>query len=530
MKKNLTKYLSITLLIASVLVSCQKDLNRLPTNAITSDQAFATPQGYKDALAKVYAAFALTGSGGPGSSDLGGIDAGTSDFVRLYWSAQEWPTEEAVCAWNDTDVPDFHNMSWAANNSLLNGLYNRCIYQIRVASSFIAESTDDKLSSRNITGTDLTNIKYYRAEARFLRAYQYYILMDLFGNPPFIDENTPTGKYFPPQMARAKVFAYIESELKAIDGLMVTPKQNEYGRADQAADWALLARMYLNAEVYLGAVNTKYTEAVTYASKVINSGYTLAPKYRNLFLADNNLNNPETILSVNYDGVNSQNYGGTTFIINAAINGAMGPAAYGVPNGGWGGNRSTKILPQLFADQSGNTDTRAIFYGTKADIDDVGTFTDGLAVVKFKNITSTGVTPTSSNGTFCSTDFPLFRLAEMYLVYAEASLRGGSGGSAATALQYINLLRTRAYSGSTAGNLSAITLADVLNERGRELYWEGFRRTDLIRYGMFTSSTYLWPWKGGLKGGKGVDAYRNLYPIPSSDITNNPNLTQNTGY
>ncbi|EHQ30627.1 RagB/SusD family nutrient uptake outer membrane protein [Mucilaginibacter paludis] len=527
MKKNLIKYLSITLAITVSLVSCQKDLNRTPTNSTTSDQAYATPLGYKESLAKVYAAFALTGSGGAGTSDLGGIDAGTSDFVRLYWSAQEWTTDEAICAWNDPDVPDFHNMGWSASNSLLNGLYNRCIYQVRVASSFISESTDSKLSSRNITGADLTNAKYYRAEARFLRAYAYWVLMDLFGNPPYIDENTPTGKFFPPQIMRAKLYAYIESELKAIDPLLMAPKQNEYGRADQAADWALLARMYLNAETYLGAGNGKYGDAITYSSKVIASGYTLATNYRNLFLADNNLNNPETILSVNYDGINSQNYGGTTYIINAAVNGAMTPALYGIPNGGWGGNRSTKMLPQLFADQSGNTDKRAMFYGTKQDIDDVNTFTDGLAVVKFKNITSGGATAASSNGTFCSTDFPLFRLAEMYLVYAEATLR--SGGSTSGALNYVNLLRARAY-GNTSGNLTSITLSDVLNERGRELYWEGFRRTDLIRYGMFTGSNYVWPWKGGVKAGKGVESFRTLYPIPSSDITNNTNLIQNTGY
>lgn len=357
MKKNLLKYTTIVVLIAISLVSCKKDLNRTPTNTTTADQLYSTEAGYKQSLAKVYGAFALTGSNGPGSSDLGGIDAGTSDFLRLYWSAQEWPSEEAICSWNDVGVPDFHNMNWGASNILLNGLYNRSIYQITVANAFIRESTDDKLTSRGITGTDATNVRYYRAEARFLRAYQYWVLMDLFGNPPYVDETTPIGKYYPAQITRAKLFTYIESELKDIDALLMAPKQNEYGRADQAADWALLARMYLNAEVYLGTGNGKYTEAITYADKVINSGYSLSSSYANLFLADNNSNTAtsEVILSVNYDGVNTQNNGATTYIINAAVNGAMTPSLYGIPNGGWAGNRSTSILPGLFTDP---TETR----------------------------------------------------------------------------------------------------------------------------------------------------------------------------
>jgi hypothetical protein len=532
MKKNIWRNSSLAIVIALGLVSCKKDLNRTPTNAITANQVYSTPDGYKQSLAKVYGAFALTSSTGAGNSDLGGIDAGTSDFIRLFWSAQEWTTEEALCAWNNTDVPDFHNLSWGPNNTLLNGLYNRSIYQITVASAFIKESSDDKLAARGITGADAENVRHFRAEARFLRAYQYWVLMDLFGNPPFIDENSPIGdkSFLPARISRDKLFAYIESELKAIEGSLVVPRQNEYGRADQAAAWALLARMYLNAEVYLGAGNAKYTEAITYANKVIGGGFALMPNYQKLFLADNNVGNTETILSVNYDGVKTQNYGGTTYIINAAINADMNPASFGVPSGGWGGNRSTRNLPELFSDRSGNTDKRAMFYGSNLDITNVFEFTQGLAVTKFKNLLSDGTAAPSSGGTYASTDFPLFRLAEIYLIYAEATLRGGQGGNAGTALSYVNLLRTRAYNGNASGNLSAINLNTILDERGRELYWEGLRRTDLIRYGLFTSSTYVWPWKGGVRDGKGVEAYRALFPIPSSDINNNPNLTQNTGY
>ncbi len=157
------------------------------------------------------------------------------------------------------------------------------------------------------------------------------------------------------------------------------------------------------------------------------------------------------------------------------------------------------------------------------------TFTDGLPVRKFTNLTSDGKTPYSPNGVLCNTDFPLFRLAEMYLVYIEAVKRGGSGGGDATALQYFNLLRQRGYE-NNSGNVTSYSLADVMNERQRELYWEGSRRTDLIRFNAFTGSNYLWPWKGGVQGGAGVDNHYALFPIPAAEIISNPNLTQNPGY
>jgi hypothetical protein len=512
-----------------VLGGCQKDLNRVPTNAITADVAYATPEGYKQVLAKMYGAFALTGNSGPDATvgDIAGIDQGSSDFLRLFWNLQELTTDEAAIVWNDPGLQDFHIMNWTSTNILIRGLYSRSLYHITACNEFIRESTDAKLSSRNITGAEADNIRHYQAEVRFLRAYEYWVLLDMFGNPPFVTENDPIGgQFIPKQIKRADLFAYIETELKAIEPLLVDARQNEYGRVDKAAANALLARLYLNAEVYTG--QGRYTDAAATAQKVISSGYSLNSSYANLFLGDNNLNNPETILALNYDGVNTQSYGGTTYLINAAINAALDPKKFGVPNGGWGGMRSTKNLPLLFADYSGATDKRAMFAGSNIEMTDLTVYTDGLAVTKFKNITSSGATPASANGVYASTDFPLFRLAEMYLIYAEAVKRGGTG-SDQTAIGYLNLLRVRAY-GNTSGNISSFSLNDVLDERGRELYWEGFRRSDLIRYGRFTGDNYLWPWKGGVKGGRGVEPYRALFPLPSSDIISNPNLVQNTGY
>jgi hypothetical protein len=520
--KNLSKIFTTTAIALVMFSSCKKDLNLTPTNDITADVTYANAAGYKSVLTKVYASYATTGGSGSGSSDLGGIDAGTSDFLRLYWNAQELTSDEGLCIWGDPGVYDLNYLTFGAENILLRGLYTRSLYQITVANEFLRESTPEKVAARGITGGDATMIANYRNEVRFLRAYQYWVLMDLYGNPPFITEADQIGKVAPKQITRADLFKYVEAELLAIEPALSI--NNEYGRATRGAADMLLSRVYLNASVYTGTA--KNTEAITYASKVISGPYALHSAYKNLFLADNDINNPEVILSINYDGNYTQNFGGTTFLINASINGDMNPASYGVPNGGWGGIHASSTLPAMFTDAA---DKRAMFFGDKASNDAIDVFTDGLRVVKFKNITQSGATAPSVGGTLCSTDFPLFRLAEAYLNYSEAVLRGGTGGSTAQAITYVNLLRQRAY-GSAVGNVTGLTLDNILTERAKEFYWEGYRRTDLIRFGKFTDGSYVWPWKGGVRAGRAVSATRALFPIPTADVVANPNLVQNPGY
>lgn len=529
---TISKGLVVVCMTAVALSSCTKDLDRTPTNDVTSANVYSTPAGYKQALAKVYGSFALTGNQGPsGRGDVQGIDEGFSDFFRLYWNVQELSTDEAVIAWNDATIQNFHKMSWGSSDPFLQGLYYRCMYQITLCNEFLKQSSAEQLNGKGFGSTDVTAIQAYAAEVRFLRAYQYANLMDLYGNPPMATENDAFGS-IPKQIARKDLFAYIETELKAIDAALPAPKANEYGRASKAAAWALLARIYLNAEVYTGTA--RYADAVTYSKKVIDGGYTLISSYPNLMLADNNLNTNEFILTINYDGLNTQNFGGTTYLVHASTGGSMDPLKGGIPSGGWGGIRTTKNLPALFPDATGTADKRAQFYtaGQNLEINDLGTFTDGYAVTKYRNVTSTGAAAPhlDPGGTYADVDVPIFRLAEMYLVYAEATVRGGNG-DAALALQYVNTLRTRAY-GTAAGNIAAnqLTTNFILDERARELYWEGFRRSDLIRYGRFTTATYLWPWKGGVKDGRAVEDFRNLYPLPAADVTANPNLKQNTGY
>lgn len=505
--------------------SCVKDLDRTPFIEVTSATVYKDPASYKQILAKLYAGIAVSGQQGPaGQPDISGIDEGFSTYLRQYWKAQELPTDEAVIGWNDGSLRDYHDMDWTSSNEFITAMYNRIYYQITLCNEFIRETTDAKLSERGITGTE---VKTYRAEARFLRALSYYHALDMFGNVPFVTENDAVGSFLPKQTTRAELFNYIESELKAIESELAAAKQNEYGRADKAAAWTLLAKLYLNAKVYIG--QDKNTEAIAACKKVIDAGYTLDSKYQNLFLADNN-NSKEIIFPITFDGNHTKTWGGMTFLVHAPVGGSMNPADFGI-NGGWGGLRTTKTFVSKFTDITGKTDSRAMFYtkDQNLDIDDIFKFNDGYAITKYKNVTSAGKVGSDVEGNFPDTDFPMFRLADVYLMYAEAVLRGGTGGDKPTALAYVNKLRERAY-GNATGNVTDITLDGILDERAKELYWEGHRRTDLIRYGKFTSASYVWPWKGNVKDGKGVADYLNLFPIPASDKTANPNLQQNTGY
>lgn len=627
MKKYSLKIVLGAFVTLFAFTSCLSDLDTVPQDKdiVLADQLFDDPTAYKQVLAKLYAGLAISGQQGPaGLPDITGIDEGFSQYLRQYWLAQEVTTDEAVIGWADGSLPDYHEHDWTSNNEFVRALYDRLVYQITSCNAFLRETTAEKLSSRGVSGQLLEDVELYKKEARFLRALSYYHAVDLFGGFPFVTEEDEVGFFYPEQKSRADLFNFVESELLAIESGLAAPKSNEYARADQAAAWTLLAKMYLNAEVYTGTA--RYSDCITYSDKVISAGYALEASYEKLFLADNHTASG-IIFPIAFDGLRTQSYGGTTFLIHAAIGGDMNPADFGV-NGGWGGTRTTKSLVQLFeggfdVDIANNNigaaapwglvgdatpngwggpdtslrmtstanvysgffnlvdgemkfrrdnnwgfnygdngldgtvedgganipikaglykvtldlnsftytieqDPRAMFHssGQELEIEAISTFTDGYAIRKFKNVTSTGAPGSDSSGNFTDTDFPLFRIADVYLMYAEAVLRGG-GGSQSTAVSYINQLRARA---NGFGSVSTIDLDFILDERARELYWEGHRRTDLVRYGRFTGGTYLWPWKGGVKDGASTSNHLDVLPIPSTDLNANPNLTQNTGY
>ena len=536
MRKNSLILVTGIVLVSLSFLSCKKILDLKPTNDVTVDVAYGTPEGYRQGFAKLYGAFALTGNaGGAGQPDIDAntIDEGNSDFLRMFWNTQELSTDEAIdnASWNsntDAGLHDFHNMNWAASNRMLLGLYVRCAYQILLCNEFIRQSSDANLSDRGISGTDAETIKSYLPEARFLRAFQYWVLMDAFGNPSFATENDAIGSVMPPQIKRTELFNYIESELQDIESVLPAPRANEYGRADRAAAWSLLARMYLNAEVYTGTA--RFTDAIIYSKKVIDAGYSLETNYQWLFLNDNHLCTNELIFTINYDGRKTQNFGGTNYIVYAGSGSDVPISLMGIT--GWGGNRVTKNLPNLFPDYTGAKDKRSMFFTTNRSIEIANRASDGFAAIKFKNVNRDSTLGYSEGGNLgVGVDMPLFRLAEQYLIYAEAVLRGGSGGDLNTALGYINNIRARAY-GNTSGNIgpTELTLNFLIDERGRELYWEGHRRTDLIRFNRFVESSYLWPWKGNVANGTGVSPNYKIFPIPSSEVSANKNLVQNLGY
>ncbi len=729
--KRYIKVYLVLIIGAITTTGCFDDLNTIPLDEdiVTSGVVYDDPDSYIQVLAKLYAGLAVSGQQGPaGQVDIQGIDEGFGQYLRGYWYHQELPTDEAVIGWNDQTIHDFHEQDWTSRDPFIFAFYSRIFYQVALCNEFIRETSDEKLDSRDVDAQLRDDIQGFRAEARFLRALSYFHALDLFRNVPFVTENDIVGNFFPEQTNANDLFAYIEAELLDIEADIAGPKENQYGRADRAAVWMLLAKLYLNAEVYVGS--PKYTEALDFAKRIIDAGYELDPDYESVFKADNH-NATGVIFPVTFDGVNTRTWGGMTFIIRAGIGGEMDPLYSGVSSG-WGGTRTTREFVGIFPNENkvfiepneGNTksypkvyipatyndfdagdtenslssiesdgkfegykyfptdnseflittipslalqfgddgadgtleqngarivvpeaglyffnvdmnektyslekqsigvigdateggweddldmawdeelqalivktslsegglkfrandawdvnfgdndadavlerdgddiiiekagtyeiilfldkpdytfqinfldfDRRKLFYteGQNLDITDITQFTEGYGIRKFRNVTSAG--DLGSDTDFPDTDFPMFRIADAYLMAAEAILRGASGGSQDDALAYVNAVRERAFQGG-AGTITSdvLNLDYILDERGRELYWECHRRTDLIRFNKFSNSSYIWQWKGGSFEGASVDAFRDVFPIPSADINANPNLQQNAGY
>ena len=341
----------ITLTLAVLALSfssCFNDLDTVPLDPdlVTAATVYDDPAAYKQVLAKLYAGLAVSGQQGPsGQADIEGIDEGFGQYLRALWYHQELPTDESVIGWNDQTIKDFHEQDWDANDPFVFAFYSRIFYQVSVCNEFLRETTDAKLSDRGVDEALKAEIQGFRAEARFLRALSYYHALDHFRNVPFVTEADAVGAFFPEQIAGNDLFNFLISELKEIETQLPAPKQNEYGRADQAAAWMLLAKIYLNAEVYTGTA--AYSESLDYCKRVIDAGYTLEPEHKNLFRADNNTSD-EIIFPIPFDGINTRTWGGTTFIVRAGIGGDMNALDdFGVESG-WGGTRTTKALVQKF--------------------------------------------------------------------------------------------------------------------------------------------------------------------------------------
>lgn len=505
--------------------ACVNDLNVTP---IDPNLALLDDPDYL--FNKCYGTMAMAGnSSGDGNVDVEGIDGGTSGYVRQYWNSNELTTDEAICGWGDEGISAFCFNSYDASHPMLRGLYYRLYTAITYCNHYLEVAADaDAVKT---------------AEIRFLRAFHYYLAMDAFGNIPFVTAII-SGK--PEQASRADVFQFIEQELLEIEPELSEPKvktsaDGGYGRVDRAAAWLLLARLYLNAEVYTGTA--RWSDAATYAKKVIDSPYGLNTAGRNgysayqmLFMGDNGESSAtvEAVFPILQDGLKTASWGASLFLIASTAGGDF-------PTGtseSWNGNRARPDLVNKFfpngnapeADVDGMVsaagDDRALFYGVgrKLDNEDVGTYTDGFAVAKFNNIYTDG--SAGHHNQYVDTDFFIMRAAEAWLTYAEATARQNGGTVTSEGVSYLNELRARA----NAPAKVSWTLDEICDEWSREFFFEGRRRMDLIRFGKFGGSSYTWRWKGGVYEGTNFPATRNIFAIPTSDLTANENLVQNPGY
>jgi len=515
-------------LLAVGLTSCTKDLDVTPI-----DPNLNTDIQPEALFNKCYANIAVAGNGGAnGDCDVDGIDGGTSGYIRQMWNANELTTDESICGWGDEGIANFCYNTYDASHPMLRGYYYRLYTGISFCNQYLQE-----FEGYNATMT---------AEVRFIRALNYYLLMDGWGNVPFVTGITSEK---PLQYTRAEMFSFVESELLEIEPQLnpaVAKKSKDagYGRVDKAAAWLLLARLYLNAEVYTG--NAQWGKAAQYAQQVMNSDYRLNflgsgswSAYQMLFMGDNGETSAayEAIFPILQDGVRTTSWGTSLFLIASTHDADMTDSNGTTET--WGGNRARPELikkwfpngnapeasPKEFAKAAG--DDRAIIdsRGRILDNEDVGAFKNGYAVAKFNNFTTSGASTSSAQ--FPDADFFLLRVAEAYLTYAEALARQSGGTATGDAAEAINYLRDRA----NASTKESYSLDEICDEWCREFYYEGRRRMDLIRFGKYGGSTnYTWQWKGGSYAGRNFEAYKNLFAIPTTDLTANPNLVQNEGY
>lgn len=539
MKLNIRKYAALMACACGLTItSCTGDLDVTPINPQQTQVA------NDDALFnKLYATFSLTGQqGNAGKPDIPSNvmeNEGFTQYYRMQWYLNEFTSDEAAWTWSGNDnLQGLMYNKYTANEGFALGLYYRLYFDITLCNSYI-----------NDIGKDPQRL----AEARFIRAYNYASVLDIFGAGPFCTKvSSDNAVYY----NRQQLFDYVESELLDIEDKMADPGRNTYGRADKVAVWLLLSRLYLNAEVYTG--HERNGDAMIYANKVLNNGYyhlnfdgatnpitgEKYSAYQMLFLADNNSNGAqyEAILPVLQDGITTRTDGGTQLLIQASYDNKNDNMETDVPSGtnrSWGKclQIKGKLVDQFFkgakAPETGSiatmtaaaNDDRALFYskGYKQYITEVDQLDNGFASVKFRNVRSDGARTSAID--YVDTDLPLMRMAEAYLTYAEASVR--KFGPNSDADDKLRVLRDRAH----AAPLNNATLDDICAEWAREFWFEGRRRMDLIRFNKFAGqSDYKWEFMGGEVKGTSFPSFRKVFAIPQADLSNNPNLKQNNGY
>ena len=418
--------------LSMTLSSCLGDLDLKPIddNVIQLSDFKDNPQYYTQLLAKVYAGLAVSGQEGPaGNPDIQGFDEGQAQYLRAYWNLQELPTDEAVLGWNDAGLPELSMSTWSAANGFVYVMYSRVFFQIALCNDFLRNTTPTALAANDVPEDVAAQIQTYRAEARVLRALSYWHAIDLFGAVSFVTEENKIMEA-PKQKSRAEIYQFILDELNAVEESI--PLQPQYGRVGRDAVNMIRAKLYLNAAVYTGT--PQYGLCAAECEKIIarhNTGtnHGLAETYKYLFGGDNDRyarggNESEILMTVPFDSDSIRSYGGTMYLTVGSYGGKISARNYGV-NDAWAGPRSTSTLVLSFSPQ----DERYAFFSEGASINNtnLSTYQDGYSVVKFTNLLSTDWDNAAGRAeSYPDTDFPLFRLADVYLMYAECAYRGAA--------------------------------------------------------------------------------------------------------
>lgn len=552
--KNILYSMMMGTAVLTGATSCVSDLDQYPHTETTSKDVYTSLANYEAVLGKIYAAMVTSGQGkGGDNKDMESVlNKGAGfDYMRMFINMQECGTDEFASTWlTGEQTTGLTYLSWDANDAWVSDMYYRIYYNIALCNEFLRNA-----NSANFSGADAEKMKEYKAEVRFMRALFYYHALDFYRNIPMVTENDPVGSYIPPRYTPQQTFDYIESELKDCVGDMLPASTCPYGQASQGAAYTLLAKLYLNSEVYTGVA--KYAECKDACEKVMDMGYSLESDYSKLFNADNDKRTNEIIFALPVSAEHTVSWGSSTYLVCGQVsmsNANQNVADYGV-TAGWSEFRLRPEFVDKFTqtDIDGNGDKRCKFF-TNGQSKDISSMTDeasGYLSEKWSNLKDDGTTASNTADAGVETDFPLFRLADVYLMYAECVARtvedkdklddwaGGSDAESDSrkqgAIYWINKVRERAYGKDENGNPRGQVwkenfsskdafLQFILDERARELYHEGYRRTDLIRYGQFTTNKYIWQWKGGTHDGQAVDSKYNIYPIPNTELTANPNL------
>lgn len=550
-----TKYIIIAVVGALLtLSSCVKDLEALPINKtdVTSETAYdTTVESYLRGLAKLYNTMS--------SHKVSYVtvkDEGASQITRAFFACQEITTDACKIAWGDDAwCKAMNTNTWTdEENDAVFGVFFRSIQSISYCNEFLRQTTDEKLNARGVQSDVKARIQEFRAEARVIRAWYYWMAMDVFGDVPFTTEKDAVGTEAPAQAPRAQIYNYIVSELEelASDSSVLPEAQSNYPRVDKGTALGLLSRLYLNAQTYKG--EPEWEKCKQTCERIFALGYKLAPTYAELFRGDNG-ENPnaynEFLMAVPFDTNSQQSWGGTTFL-NCASLAQLDIDTYGTIAGNkaaWGGIRiSGEYVEKYFNVRGVNFETGEytcddergkMFYikgrsgegkiPTKNELYD---FQYGWSCIKFNNIPHDMTQDTFKNpvSSHSNIDLPIIRLGEIYLTYAEACVRLGQGATAQPKMDEL-AVRTGVPALTLPASWDNAARDMFVAERARELLWESCRRIDLIRYDLYSGDEYLWPYKGGESAaGQSFPKYKELFAIPASQIEANPDLYNPDGY